>query len=664
MVQGYYTVDEAARILGMAADELSQMARKGDVRAFADRGTWRFRTQDIEELARRRGLGSSPDLPLGEAPPARPHDSPTPKAMPPSSDEDFLDFPLGPDSDQVEIGQEIVSGSSSGMGGKSSKVGPPSSKVSPPSSKATPAGGSKVGPPSSKATPGGGSKVGPPSSKATPAGGSKVTNKTGPKSPPPKPGSDSDVRLVADGSDLGLSIASDSDVKLEDSGPKSKSRPRKSGPKQDSGSKIVMEGESDSDVKIVPDSSSDVDVLGGQTGPKGSTDSDVRLEQGGSRKSRGPEDSFLTEEIDLDEELRRAQESARPPRTPPAAKTPPQAPPSSSPFELSDADLVAPKGDSLAPSKSEPDSSDFDLSLESGKDLSPLELSSGEVVLDSSKADDEVSLGEISPPSGTVDSGINLQEPADSGISLEQGGDASDEIEFELSLDAESTPKPAKAAPPNVDSSSEFELTLEDSAGLAPLEEEAPTEASAEEEGEKDIFETDFDVPALDDESGSQVAALDESDTDLESSDFDLALGEEDAAAEDESGSQVVALEDEEEVDEGAATIARPRRGGGAAVAEGEEEVGDLLSEEELVAEAPEAAGEPRRVLVAAPPADWGIFTPVVLLVSVLVMFFVGIMSFELVRGMWGYHQPTKVTSPIIRAFGGMFYDSKSLPPD
>ena len=66
------------------------------------------------------------------------------------------------------------------------------------------------------------------------------------------------------------------------------------------------------------------------------------------------------------------------------------------------------------------------------------------------------------------------------------------------------------------------------------------------------------------------MAALDESDTDLESSDFDRALGEEDMAGEEESGSQVVALDDEGEVDEGAATVAKPRKKG-AAVAEDEE---------------------------------------------------------------------------------------------
>ena len=58
MVQGYYTLEEAARILKMSPEKLSHMAQKREVRAFADRGTWRFRTQDVEEMARRQGQAS------------------------------------------------------------------------------------------------------------------------------------------------------------------------------------------------------------------------------------------------------------------------------------------------------------------------------------------------------------------------------------------------------------------------------------------------------------------------------------------------------------------------------------------------------------------------------------------------------------------------------
>src|SRR5262249_18150216 len=241
MVQGYYTLEEAARILGLGAEELNQMAQRREVRAFADRGTWRFRTQDIEELARRRGMGSNPDLPIGEAPRPKPHDSPAPKAGAAPHDEDVFSFGLDSDSEQVEIGQEII----------------PEAQ-----------GGKKAGKSSSK--------------------------NLGPKSPTPKPGSDSDVRLVADGSDSGLQVVGessdvvpvqnvsgpksgekkDSDVAIVDDAPSSSKITAK---KKDSGGRMVLGTESDSDVKIVPASSEDSSVLGGPPSRTGS-DSDVRIE--------------------------------------------------------------------------------------------------------------------------------------------------------------------------------------------------------------------------------------------------------------------------------------------------------------------------------------------------------------------------------------------------
>ena len=603
MVQGYYTLEEAAKILGTSTENLSHMAQKREVRAFADRGTWRFRTQDIEELARRKGIGSNPDLQLGEAaqqPPSKKSDTPVRQAG--GSDPGVFNFGLGGESDQVEIGQEIISD--------------------------TPSGSRKV-------------KGGSSSRLVGPKSGPKSAPKSGPKSPPPKPGSDSDVRLVADGSDVTFQVAPDSDVRVTEApgSPKSSVR-KKAPPKEDSGVRLVpMDSESDSDVKIVPDSKDQIDAIGGGAAKSG-TDSDIRLESH-SVGTRGPEDSFLTEEIDLDAELRAAEEAAKAKKAARKEKDPGS---STHPFELSESDIDSKKGISAPATGSPESSSEFDLSIDSG---SSIEIDSGDLT---PKAEEEVALGEAPTKgvTGASDSGINLQKPADSGISLEQGGDSSDEIEFELSLDAESsTPKPAPKA--SADSSSEFELTLEDSARLAPLEDEAKPAG----EEDKDIFETDFEVPALEDESGSQVAALDESDTDLESSDFDLALGEEDMAAEEGSGSQVVALDEEGEVDEGAATVARPRKAG-------EEEVDELLDEGE-VAEEEEVV--PRRAAVAAAPADWGVFAPVTLLVSVLVMFFVGLMSFELLHGMWGYRQPYKVPSMVIRGVGGMlpWVDSKDL---
>src|SRR5207253_501297 len=82
MVQGYYTLEEAAKLLSMPTEELKQMAQRKEIRSFQDRGTLRFRAQDVEELGRRRGAGSDPDLVIGEAPPPTPRVGPKSPSSP------------------------------------------------------------------------------------------------------------------------------------------------------------------------------------------------------------------------------------------------------------------------------------------------------------------------------------------------------------------------------------------------------------------------------------------------------------------------------------------------------------------------------------------------------------------------------------------------------
>jgi excisionase family DNA binding protein len=627
MAQGYYTLDEAAQILNMPPDDLKQLARKGEIRSFQDRGTWRFRQQDIQELARQRGLSSEPDLTLGEASVPRPGDSGGPRSPGPRSpvkrsrESELFDFDLAPGDEHIGIGHEQLGGAG-----------------------------------------------GPKSSGKTPKSG-----KHGPKSPAPAspPGSDSDVRLVTESSE-DFSIAIDSDVKIVgDTGPSSKllkggsklgkpgdsapggpgsDKRRKSGmPKEpaDSGVRLVPL-DSDSDVKIIGADSSDFDVKIGDQPPKSTTDSDIRLEPDVGPAPAGGADLFLTEEINLDAELSKADELKEQPQAK-ARRTPPPQPafPSASPFELSESDLsIIPPEPTAGPDKPPESSSDFELTP-SEPGSSPLEpSSSSEFELE--LPDDSVDLGDM-PEASTLKgpaSGINLQNPVDSGISLEQGGEGSDEIEFELSLDAESTPKPMAASEtPSVDSDSEFELTLDDSGGLAPLEEEAPLQIKGDEE--KDIFETDFEVPALEDESGSQAVALEDSETGLESSDFDLALSSDDIAVEEESGSQVVALDEEEET---------PHPGGrrGAAAFGEEQDFGDLIGDDAVVEEGVEEEEEVeevvREVQVAAPPPPWGPLPALVMLPCVIVMFLVGLMGFELVQSAIGYRPPGMIT----KALGGL----------
>jgi hypothetical protein len=590
MVQ-YYSLEEAARMLGVTPEELKKMAQRSEIRSFSDRGSMRFRVQEIEEHARRRGRGSDPELQIVD---------------PPSSGkgkkahaEEAYDYQMNPD-DQVEIGQELPSKSGSGSGKKSSKPGS--------------------------------------------------------KSPPPKPGSDSDVRLVAEGSDLDFEVSDEN-------------KKRQPGAKSDSGVRILpLDVQSDSDVKIVPETPDDSNVvIGGGQSKKSGSDSDIRLvhdqAQGSSggalRKDKAPGD-HVTEEIDLDAEeadLRKTESARNLGRGPKTMKAKKGELPTDSPFELSDPKMPKPKTTD-AKKKATDSSSDFELTPAGAADQSPLELGSDEIPLHTD--DEEVHLGELS--AGKGDSGINLKDPADSGISLEQTGDE-ESLEFEVSTDAASTPKPGPVAEEShsdsefelsmdvegtseshaasksaADSDSEFELTLDDSGDLLPLDEQTQSA-----EGEGDIFETDFEVPALDEDSGSEAVALDESDTDLESSDFDLALDEQDAASDEESGSEVVALEDEENADAGASTVARPRKKPAKKTAMAKAEVEEDIVEEE---EEEELAAAPA---MAAAPASWGVLPALVLIPCVAVMFFVAIMGYEMIHGMWGYRQGNSVAAPVTK---------------
>ena len=60
----YLSLEEAAIQLGVSTDELIRLREKGDVRGFADRGTWKFKADDVAEFKRRRQPDSDPDLPI------------------------------------------------------------------------------------------------------------------------------------------------------------------------------------------------------------------------------------------------------------------------------------------------------------------------------------------------------------------------------------------------------------------------------------------------------------------------------------------------------------------------------------------------------------------------------------------------------------------------
>jgi len=64
MSKKYLSLEEAAESLGISTSDLNRFREKGEIRAFADRGTWKFKEEDVERLGRSLQADSAPDLPL------------------------------------------------------------------------------------------------------------------------------------------------------------------------------------------------------------------------------------------------------------------------------------------------------------------------------------------------------------------------------------------------------------------------------------------------------------------------------------------------------------------------------------------------------------------------------------------------------------------------
>ncbi len=324
--------------------------------------------------------------------------------------------------------------------------------------------------------------------------------------------------------------------------------------------------------------------------PKSGSDSDVKLQAGDS--GRHAPDHGSTEELNL---------AGPNTPTPSGPKTPAPA-----------------KGGSSKKLPPQRPASEMELSLDAGSDDFDLQLTDDE--------SDEINIGRGGRGGKRPgDSGINLQDPADSGISLEK-----DSSEFELQLESDAPKKPTSSGkinkspsskkiqpvtppPSKQDSDSEFELTLDEG---------SDAEATPFDSGEqKDIFETDFEIPAVDDSSsGSQT------DSALDDSDFEIS-----DASDDESASEVVAIEEEDMEDD-----LKP-------IDEGEPEIVTAAS------------------LAPPKPATWGLIPVIGGSFTLVFMFFVTIMSYELLHSMWGYHAPVKVAGGFVRTVGEWFGE---LPKD
>jgi hypothetical protein len=310
------------------------------------------------------------------------------------------------------------------------------------------------------------------------------------------------------------------------------------------------------------------------------------------------------------------------------------------PFELSgEGGLVSPPTPKKAEKKAEKkakagddteDSSDFDLTPTGKKSPSGVKIddSSSEFSIDSS-SDFELS---VNPDESDMDAGLRSAEsPVGKGVKKadDLGADA---IDFELNTPEGESPSntPVPAPVSDIDSSSEFELTLDNDEGLAPLEAE----------GSSDLVETGFSPAGLVDESGVRAATT--GDSDLDSSEFELALDEGSG-----SGSDEVVID--EDAGDSEATAIRP------SVLEEEDELfadSGEVAEEELLIEEPAEEGEP--VAVGAPaeaaPAEWGAWS-FLHIPTTLFLLFGGFLLFEMMRSVMSHTSPTLVGGPIFDLF-------------
>ncbi len=234
-------------------------------------------------------------------------------------------------------------------------------------------------------------------------------------------------------------------------------------------------------------------------------------------------------------------------------------------------------------------------------------------------------------PSLQLDDSNVADQGLSSSIELDSGS-VEDSSEFELSADASGSDilsldgsmageGGGTQVVDDSSSDSEFELNLDEEVG----------NNSDVTGGSDGGLDSSFELEPSDSDSGSQVVEVDDG-NDVDPLGATAEFNELEVV-EDGSSSQVVAIDEVEEV-----------------VEEVIEEVAEEV-EEEVTAEAED------KTLVYAVDAPWGPLPTIFLIPGVLILFVVGLMSLELMRGMYGFNKGTGFTSIIIKPLAEMFTD-------
>lgn len=248
---------------------------------------------------------------------------------------------------------------------------------------------------------------------------------------------------------------------------------------------------------------------------------------------------------------------------------------------------------------------------------------------DSSSSLNQPTMGEISVENAEVsldDSMISSQSPSSS-IEVNAAQISEDSSEFELSIDdsgsmmsADSQLEAGSGTELAEDSGSEFELTLDD--GVDNSSEIQLSEGS-------DLESSDFELEASESDSGSQIVEVEGGgDADMMEQTAEFASADELEVVEDSSSSQVVAVEEVGDIEESVEEVSE-----------------EIVEEEETLS--------PVTATVAETP--WGVLPALVLIPGVIILSIVSLMSFELMRGLYGYNKGTGFTSVILKPIAEMF---------
>ena len=650
MAKRYLGIEEAAEKLGISKDELNRLRTKGEIRGFGDRGTFKFKEEDVEELARRMQPSSDPDLQMIDG------------------------------DDDGSVLDDEPSADGSGLDGAPSIIRRLSGAA--PSSQAD--SGDAAGSIFDDFGTGGASDS---DVRLVMDDRLGADHDSGQDVMMQMQASDSDVRLSAD-SNVKINLGdSDSDVRLS------------SDSRVSAGSAINLGmGDSDSDVRLdgdsrsrlaMPDPDSDSDVMlapnaadSGRLAPKPDSDSDVML---------------VSEEPDSDSDVHLAGDEESDPHFGMQSDSDVRLVSADSDSDvqlLDDARLAGPR------SKLHRDSdSDVAVLPDSGLDLDSLGSGVGKkggirgegssVLLD----DSDIALDHGSGISLTSRSGVNLVGPqsgialdrvADSGVSLEK---KSSDDDSGLSLFSDEDDGGI-----TIESDSGIALQTDDDSGISLVNEEddgltldeLPTADSGISLKDDDDLQLTETMPAMKlpkgkkkkpaEDSGMgdtmlEVPAFEEPQEDDAESDFEIGAAD--------GGSQgdtsVLLFDDEDETDDGGAAMVKKKASDDedeetfefgedeeASTEEGEGE--DVFAGDEAFEEEPEFESEAdfetstaKAAVGGAIEYPWGAGLISTLAVSSIAMILCGMASIDLVRSMWGHQGYSSANGWLIETLGGLF---------